>query len=114
MKKNIKESHSTEEMKYFFLENISKFCDKCGTQYSISDLEIIDESEIVSIIHFTCSKCKTRNVTSYVKPMQVSRRMIINTDLSVDEVKEFARKSETQLEDILDVYLTLQKKTVVV
>ena len=42
------------DKKQFFIDTIAKFCDKCGHPYSKKDLEIIQDSDISSIIHFSC------------------------------------------------------------
>lgn len=100
--------------KQFFIDIIAKFCDKCGTPYSASDLEIIQDNNISSIIHFSCTNCKSNHIATFIKPMGVSNRMPINTDLDVDEIGKFASREETSLEEILDIYIYLKDKTKIV
>jgi hypothetical protein len=97
----------------FFIEAIARFCDKCGAPYSIRDLRIIQESDLSSIIHFSCSNCKSRHIATYLKPIGVSSRMPINTDLSVSEIAIAARRGEIPVDDILQIHNLLEKKGVV-
>jgi hypothetical protein len=101
--------------KQFFIDVIAKFCDKCGTPYTESSLEIIQDNNISSIIHFSCSTCKSNHIATFIKPMGISNRMPINTDLDVEEIGKFASKEETSLEEILEIYMFLkQKETIVI
>lgn len=94
----------------FLIDSVAKFCDKCGTQYNMDDIKIIQESEVSSIIHFSCGKCKARNVATILRPVGVSSRMPVNTDLSVDEISIFALKPEVSVDAILDIYTLLEEK----
>jgi len=102
------------DRKQFFIDIIAKFCDKCGNPYSGSDLEIIQDNNISSIIHFSCSNCKSNHIATFIKPMGVSNRMPINTDLDIQEIGKFAARTETSLEEILDIYIYLKQRERVV
>ncbi|PKN02478.1 hypothetical protein CVU76_00345 [Candidatus Dojkabacteria bacterium HGW-Dojkabacteria-1] len=102
------------ERKQFFIDIIAKFCDKCGTPYTGSNLEIIQDNNISSIIHFSCSNCKSNHIATFIKPMGISNRMPINTDLDIEEIGKFASKQETSLEEILDIYIYLKEKEKIV
>ncbi len=95
--------------KQFFIETIAKFCDKCGSAYSVDDLELIQDTPISSIIHFSCSNCKASHIATFLKPMGISNRTPINTDLEVEEIKKFAKRDETSIEEILNLYLYLKE-----
>jgi hypothetical protein len=95
--------------KQFFIDTIAKFCDKCGSAYSVDDLELIQETPISSIIHFSCSNCKASHIATFLKPMGVSNRTPINTDLEVEEIKRFAKREETSTDEILKLYLYLKE-----
>ena len=97
-----------ESQKQYFIDTIAKFCDKCGSPYSIGDLEIIQETPISSIIHFACSNCKASHIATFLKPMGISNRVPINTDLGIEEIKNFAKRTETSAEEILELYLYLK------
>jgi hypothetical protein len=105
--------NNKKNQKQYFIDTIAKFCDKCGNPYSIEDLEIIQETPISSIIHFACSNCKASHIATFVKPIGVSNRVPVNTDLKVEEIKRFASREETSTEEILDLYLYLKGSTTV-
>jgi hypothetical protein len=105
--------NNKKNQKQYFIDTIAKFCDKCGNPYSIEDLEIIQETPISSIIHFACSNCKASHIATFVKPIGVSNRVPVNTDLKVEEIKRFASRDETSTEEILDLYLYLKGSTTV-
>lgn len=97
----------------FFIEAIAKFCDKCGSPYSVDNLQIIKDNEFSSIIHFTCNSCKSRHIATFLKPMGVSSRMPINSDLSVEEIGRFSQSESVAVDDILSVYSLLSKDPVI-
>jgi hypothetical protein len=97
--------------KQFFIDTIAKFCDKCGSAYSVDDLEIIQDTPISSIIHFSCSNCKASHIATFFKPMGISNRTPVNTDLEVEEIKKFAKREETSPEEILKLYLYLKENS---
>lgn len=101
-----------DKLKYY-IDAIARFCDRCGTAYSPSDLRIIQDTGVSSIIHFSCSNCKSRHIATFLKPIGVSSRMPINTDLNIEEIGRFASKDEVSLNEVLDIYEKLkgQKKT---
>jgi len=99
-----------EKKKKFFIDNIAKFCDKCGQPYSVSNLEIIQDNNLSSIIHFSCSSCKSNHIATFIKPIGISNRMPINTDLEVEEIRKFAQMKETSLEEVLDIYMYLKNR----
>lgn len=102
--------NNLDEKKQFFIDTIAKFCDKCGNSYSRSDLEIIQDTNISSIIHFSCPNCKSNHIATFYKPIGVSNRMPINTDLDIEEIGKFASMKETSVEEILDLYLYLKER----
>lgn len=101
-------NNNRNEQKQYFIDAIAKFCDKCGTAYLIDDLEIIQETPISSIIHFSCKNCKASHIATFLKPMGISNRTPINTDLSTDEIGKFSQQEETSTDEILDLYLYLK------
>ncbi|KUK77646.1 MAG: hypothetical protein XD93_0195 [candidate division WS6 bacterium 34_10] len=103
------QSNNEKSQKQFFIDTIAKFCDKCGSAYSVDDLELIQDTPISSIIHFSCSNCKASHIATFLKPMGISNRTPINTDLEVEEIKKFAKREETSTEEILNLYLYLKE-----
>jgi hypothetical protein len=97
----------------FYIEAIAKFCDKCGAAYSVDNLKIIKENDFSSIIHFSCDNCKSRHIATFVKPLGMSSRMPVNSDLTVDEITKFSKGNEVVVDDILNVYTLLSKDPVI-
>ena len=93
-----------KDQRQIFINLIAKFCDKCGTPYTPDNVRIVKDTEFSSIIHFACFSCKSNHIATFFKPMGMSSRAPINTDLSVDEISEFTRKGKVSSEEILDLY----------
>ncbi|MDD4382189.1 MAG: hypothetical protein PHE21_02495 [Candidatus Dojkabacteria bacterium] len=102
------------EKKQFFIDNISKFCDKCGNPFSIEDVNIIQNTGVSSIIHFSCSNCKSKHIATFVSPIGMSSRVSLNTDLDTKEIKKFAMRNETSIQEILEIYKFLKNNTKIV
>ncbi|MBI2357272.1 hypothetical protein HYV12_04445 [Candidatus Dojkabacteria bacterium] len=107
-----KQKNNSDHLK-FFIETIAKFCDKCGSPYSVDNLQIIKENDFSSIIHFSCNNCKSRHIATFVKPLGVSSRMPVNSDLTVDEISKFSREKEVLVDDILSIYSLLSKDPII-
>lgn len=93
----------------FYIDAIARFCDRCGSPYSISDVQIVQDSGTSAIIHFSCSNCKSRHLATFLKPIGVSSRTPINTDLSIKEIGKFSSKGEISTDDVLSAYSDLKK-----
>ena len=102
--------NNLSEKKQFFIDTIAKFCDKCGNRYNKNDLEIIQDNNISSIIHFSCPKCKSNHIATFFKPIGISNRMPINTDLDVNEIGRYAAMKKTSVDEILEIYLYLKER----
>jgi hypothetical protein len=103
--------NNTFEKKQFFLNSVAKFCDKCGTAYNTEDVNIIQNTGVSAIIHFSCHNCKSRNIATYVPPLGMSSRVPVNADLSVSEIRKFSNQGQVSLEDVLKVYTYLKKNS---
>ncbi len=97
-----------EKQKQFFIEKIAKFCDKCGASYHLDDVQVIQEKNSSTIIHFSCQNCKSNNIANLVSPMGFSTRIPINCDLSVKEFPKFASQDPISLDDVLEVHLCFE------
>jgi hypothetical protein len=108
-------SQSADEStkKKFYIETIAKFCDKCGSQYTTDNVKVVQESNFSSIIHFSCSNCKSNHIATYVKPMGISSRVPVNTDLTIDEISKFAQFEGISSNEVLDIYEYLEKNDLV-
>ncbi|MDD3647429.1 MAG: hypothetical protein PHS44_02920 [Candidatus Dojkabacteria bacterium] len=92
---------------------IPKHCSNCGTQYTDSDLSLIQKDEFAAILHLTCKKCKESYLINVVSPLgslQGSSRVPLKIDiLSSEEAKKFIGKSAIKSDDILDLHEILSK-----
>lgn len=102
------------EKKQFFLDTVARFCDKCGTQYGLADVNIIQNTGVSSIIHFSCHNCKSRHIATLIVPLGISNRVSVNTDLDVKEIKSFTSEKEISAQDILEIYTCLKNNPKVV
>ncbi|MGI5897900.1 MAG: hypothetical protein ACOX6Q_01935 [Candidatus Dojkabacteria bacterium] len=106
-----KNNNNTLEEKQFFIDSISRFCDKCGTAYTPDDVNIVQNTGATTIIHFSCSNCKARHIATFVRTLGLSQRVPLNTDLGVDEIKAFSEMEEISLQEILNMYTILKKSS---
>lgn len=104
-------NNSTQEEKQFFIDSISRFCDKCGTAYTPDDVNIFQNTSTTTIIHFSCSHCKAEHIATFIKSLGLSQRVPVNTDLNVDEIKKFAEMKEISLQEVLNMYTLLRKSS---
>ncbi|GAB4157350.1 MAG: hypothetical protein Fur003_1070 [Candidatus Dojkabacteria bacterium] len=103
-----KGSSSDATDKQFFIDTVARFCDKCGTSYTINDVRIVKDTNFSSIIHFSCPNCKSNHIATFVKPMGMTSRVPINSDLQVDEITQFAQREGISSDEVLDLYNLLE------
>lgn len=90
-----------------FYEHVARFCDKCGRPYSDRDVDILQQDEYSVVIHFNCPNCKARHLATFIKPLGITSRILVNTDLTIEELPKFAGKGEISPDDLLDVHESL-------
>ena len=100
---------SINKQKRFFIDRIAKFCDKCGSPYHLDDIQIIQEKNSSTIIHFSCRNCKSSNIANLVSPMGFTTRVPMNSDLTIDEVPKFASRETVSLDDVLEVHVCFEE-----
>lgn len=93
--------------KQFFIDTVAKHCDKCGSLYSPTDLNIVQENGLATIIHFSCSKCKSSHIANFVMPLGLASRVPVSTDLAPAEVVDFSRQGKVSVDDVLMLYKVL-------
>lgn len=101
-------SDSSNSKKKYFIDTVAKFCDRCGTEYGTVDVHIVQESNFSSIIHFSCSNCKSNHIATFIKPMGMSSRVPVNCDLDIDEIGKFARMPRISTDEVLDLFTVLE------
>lgn len=72
---------NVESMRAFFIENVSKFCDKCGTAYKPDNIDIVSESNASVIIQAQCDNCKGIYMAHVIKPLQMTKKIPIRLDI---------------------------------
>lgn len=102
----------TLQRKQFFIESVARFCDKCGTPYTVDDLNIVQNTGASTIIHFSCHNCKSKHIATLVSPLGVTQRVPLNTDLVENEMQKFLSNNSLSNQDILDVYEELKGEKV--
>ena len=102
----------TLQRKQFFIDSIARFCDKCGTPYTVDDLNIVQNTGMSTIIHFSCHNCKSKHIATLVSPLGITQRVPLNTDLEEVELQKFLPKRSFSNQDVLDVYEELKKQSV--
>lgn len=100
---NVK-NNDLESQKRFFIENIARYCDKCSKAYELDDVEILQHNDYSTIIHFSCKNCKAQHMATFIRPLGLSSRIPVNTDLSVEELQRFAGKRAISSDDVLDAH----------
>ena len=114
MNDKIDMNNNPEDRKEFYIENVARYCDKCGKAYEVDDVEILQQTDYSVIIHFGCSNCKARHLATFIKPLGITSRVPVNTDLTIEELSRFAGKRSVSSNDILDVHELLKDDLVTV
>ncbi len=107
---NKKDKPSADEQKKFLLDKIARFCDKCSKPYETDDVEILQQNDYSTIVHFSCSRCKSRHLATFINPLGITSRTPVNSDLSVEELAEFAQRPSISSNELLDIHELLKKE----
>jgi len=94
--------------KKFCIDNVSKFCDKCGTSYNLEDVQVIQEAGTSLVVHFHCHKCKSENVASFLSPTGLTTKIPVYCDLNLKELKTFVSEDVISLDDVLELHVNLE------
>ncbi len=93
-----------------YIDKIARYCDRCGTPYKVSDLDIVKESNMTSIIHFYCSNCKAEHIATFIHPLEMSTRYLVVSDLSPSEYIRFISMPPVQIDDLLALYDSMNSR----
>lgn len=98
-----------EELFQQYQNFMSAFCDKCGKPYRKKDINVLQKQENTVVFHLACSYCFTNNFFYIVKPLGISNRMEIRTDLDADEIRVFTSYNAVSTNDIIDVHQQMEE-----
>ena len=94
--------------KQFYIDNVAKFCDKCGAVYELGNIKIIQETGNSAVMHFLCPSCKSENVANFLSPAGLTTKIPINCDLGLQELKKFTTQEIISLDDVLELHVSLE------
>lgn len=99
------------DIKKRILEDTSRYCDRCGAEYTTDNIKLLEQFESKFIIHFLCEKCNTAHVTSYlIGDNSTARKTRIKTDLSTRELKIALKLDKISSDDVLKVFRFVKGK----
>ncbi len=81
--------NNLESLRFFFIENVSKFCDKCGTAYKTDNIDIVSESNASVIIQAQCDNCKGIYMAHVIKPLQMTKKIPMRLDIAPELLKTY-------------------------
>lgn len=90
---------------------VPKFCDKCGTKHTRSDLTIMDHAEEKIVCKLQCNSCNNMymiHVHNTAEGM-VAKRSNVRSEISQTEYQKFATSEAIDPEEILDVFIALEE-----
>jgi len=93
--------------------NLIKKCPICSSDYRQTDVQILDENEFGVLTYATCLSCKANLLTKFTSLPQGVIGNAILTDLSPQEVLDFAEDSDIEADDVLDIQAMLSKKELI-
>ena len=88
----------TLQRKQFFIESVARFCDKCGTPYTVDDLNIVRILVQARLYTFLVN-CKAKHIATLVSPLGVTQRVPLNTDLAENELQSFCNTEQLRSRD---------------
>lgn len=81
--------NNLESLRVFFIENVSKFCDKCGTAYKADNIDIVTETITSVIIQAQCDNCKGIYMAHVIKPLQITKKVPIRLDIAPTMLRQY-------------------------
>ena len=80
-----------------------------GYEITTDDVNILQNTNLATIIHFTCNNCKTEHIATFMKGMGISQKVPMNTDLTAKEVNKFSQMGKISLQEVLNLYKYLKE-----
>lgn len=100
---------SDNNISKFFLDNVSKYCDKCGTEYNVDDISIVSESISLVIIQAQCHNCKALYMAQINKPLQMAKKIPLRLDIPAADIKKYFDKGQISTDELLETRKKLLK-----
>ncbi|BCX13488.1 MAG: hypothetical protein KatS3mg085_020 [Candidatus Dojkabacteria bacterium] len=92
---------------------VPKYCDKCGKKYSHTDLDLIEQTDNRLVCKLSCNNCRNIYILQIHKDMDgnlSAKRTNIKQELvDEQEIKKFEEMEAIDLDEVLDVYIVLEK-----
>ncbi len=90
-----------------------KKCPICSGDYRESNIQILDESEYGVLTYASCHICGGNLLTKFASLPQGIIGNAILTDLSPEEVLDFAESSDLEADEVLDIQKLLSAKELI-
>lgn len=91
------------------LKHLTK-CPLCKAKYSHSQASVLEESDVRTVFHLTCSKCNSAVLAFVSDSQQGIVSLGVATDLTRQEAKEILGSKPIDSEQVLRVYENLNNK----
>ncbi|OGY93525.1 MAG: hypothetical protein A2406_02745 [Candidatus Komeilibacteria bacterium RIFOXYC1_FULL_37_11] len=93
--------------------HLIKKCPICSADYQQSNVQVLDENELGILTYASCLSCRANLLTKFTSLPQGVIGNAILTDLSPQEVLDFASQSPIEADDVLDIQTMLSKKELI-
>jgi hypothetical protein len=91
------------------LDFLSK-CSFCGGGFSVENLVLLEEKEQKTVLHVSCSRCKTSAIFFLSHNQAGTLSLGIMTDLDKKEVKNKFSKNAVNADEVIDAYQYISNK----
>lgn len=79
-------------------------CSFCGSGFGVENLVLLEEQEQKTILHVTCSKCKTSAIFFLSNNQSGILSLGIMTDLDKDEVVQKFARGAVSADEVIDAH----------
>lgn len=93
--------------KQALLDIAARFCDRCGTKYNVTDVEIVRDLGGSLLLMLNCHNCGATHMVNFIASKGVGSRLVIHTDLFPDEVREVPIGNGVESNELLDLHMNL-------
>lgn len=88
-------------------------CPVCDAKLPPSKAHIVQESGDVSLVHITCSKCKTHLLVGVVNTSMGLSSVVLITDLNYEDVCAFKDFPYLTADNVIEVHQMMKDKNLV-